>query len=267
MITPLMHVLSCLDKDYKVGPPVSILYLNKSDWELIVQEARRLGSFFEDENKIWISESPTGLRCVAPVQAVAGQSKSLNKYTSLLLTRIWQCYQVYQKELDTIAPTTEGEDLSTDAVVLRLEGNPRFIYTYVYNVMKTLSLSYGNRIAKLTTLLATLKSHTVVQSSEEMDAGLRERLEMQSYASYWRGMLLCDYVKYYGTVPEEFTSETLTLVKNELKDLGFYGFVNPLKMYQDFCSSRITRKVEVNIDETVVDFLTRIVRSGGVSVE
>ena len=49
MITPLMHILSCLDEEYKAGAPIGMLHLNRSDWDLIVTEAKRLGSIFSDE--------------------------------------------------------------------------------------------------------------------------------------------------------------------------------------------------------------------------
>lgn len=267
MITPVMHILSCLNESYSMDSPVDALYLGRTDWELIVSEAHRLGSFFNDENKIWITESPMGPRMVSEVQAVAGKSKSLNPYTALLLTRVWKCYEVYRKEIDTSNTGIFDDDLSTDAVVLRLEGNPRYIFVYVYNIMETPSLSYDAKIAKLKELLITIKNHSVIRDNEPRDAKLRRRLELHSMFSYWKAMLMSDYVHFYGTAPPSFTEETIDAIRSDMNDLGFYGFVNPLQMYQEFNNSRVARKVDVMIDDDVTIFLTKIVLSGGAVVE
>lgn len=267
MITPLMHILSCLTDSYSIEAPVSLLYLNRADWELIVSEAKRLGSYFDDENKIWIMPSQTGLPMVSEVQAVAGQSKSLNPYTALLLTRVWECFKVYIKELATMETEIVEDDLSVDAVVLRLEGNPKYIYMYVYNTMELPALSYEAKIAKLKELLLTIKSHTVIQSESTGSDKLLARFELQSRVSFWSGLLLSDYIRYYGTVPPKFDEHTIDVMKSEMKDLGFYGFVNPLVTYMHFSNSRVLRKIDVDISSDVVDFLTKVVKSGGASVE
>ncbi len=267
MITPVMHVLSCLNAKYEIEPPVDTLYLNKQDRELIIREAKRLATYFEDENKIWISESQTGLRMVSEVQVIAGKSQSLNPYTALLLTRIWKCYPMYLKEVDTVVADSSNDDLSTDAVVLRLEGNPRYIYVYVYNTMEASALSYEVKIGRLLELLLTIKSHSVIKDTTPRDTRLMGRMELHSMFSYWKGMLMSDYIDMYGEAPPEFTEDTIEVIRRELSDLGFYGFVNPLEMYQQFNSSRVSRKVEINIDDEVIAFLTKVVLSGGATIE
>lgn len=267
MITPLMHILSCLDEKYEVGSPVDTLYLSKSDRELIIKEACRLGSLFDDENKVWITNSNTGLPMVAEVQALAGSSKSISPYTALLLTRALSCFSTYTQEMDAVSAAVADDDLSTDAVVLRLEGNPRYIYVYVYNIMELPSLGYDAKIMRLKELLVTIQSHSVIKDTEPRDSRLRQRMELHSKLSYWKGVLMSDYVKYYGALPPKFSEGTIDCIRAELNDMGFYGFVNPLQMYQEFNSSRVSRKVDVNIDEDVVKFLTKVVLSGGATVE
>ena len=267
MITPLMHILSCLDEKYQVGPPVDILYLGKTDRELIIHEARRLGVILNDADKIMCSVSDTGLEMVAPQQEIAGSLKSINPYTGLLLTRVRSCLATYNRELDTVAPDVAEDDLSTDAVVLRLEGNARYAFVYVYKIMETPALSYDAKIAKLRELLLTIKSHSVVENNELKDGNLKRRLELHSMFNYWKGMLMSDYIRYYGVEAPTFDETTLKVMKSELNDLGFYGFVNPLAMYQEFNNSRVARKVEVNIDDSVVEYLSKIVLSGGGTVE
>lgn len=267
MFTPVMHILSCLDDKYEIGSPADILYLSKSDRELIIREACRLGKIFDDENKVWITNSNTGLPMVSEIQAIAGTSKQISPYTALLLTRIHECFPVYLQEIDTVSAAVAEDDLSTDAVVLRLEGNPRYVYVYVYNIMELPSLSYDVKIARLKELLVTIQSHSVIKDTEPRDSKLRERLELHSKFSYWKGMLMADYVKYYGVLPPPLGEGIVDTIRSELSDMGFYGFVDPLKMYQEFNSSRISRKVEVNIDESVIHFLTKVVLSGGATIE
>lgn len=267
MITPLMHILSCLDEKYQVGPPVDILYLGRTDRELIISEARRIGNIFDDADKIMFSMSDTGLEMVAQHQEIAGSLKAISPYTSLLLTRLRECLPTYKRELDTVAPDVAEDDLSTDAVVLRLEGNARYVYVYVYKIMETqAALTYDAKIAKIRELLLTIKSHSIVENNDLKDGHLKRRLELHSMFNYWKSMLMSDYIRYYGTEPPVFDEVVLKTMKAELNDLGFYGFVNPLVMYQEFNNSRVARKVEVNIDDSVVDYLTKVVLSGGGAV-
>ena len=263
MITPLMHILSCINEKYEMDAPLNILYLGNHDRDLIIKEAKRLSSIFSNENKIYMGESDIGVECVMESQEVAGEIISLSKYTALLLNRIAQCCKVYVNNLDVNTPTVREEDLSEDAVVLRLEVNPFFIYPYVFNVMETPSLTYNAKIAKLQELLNTINNHTVVQESDVISKDIYARLELHSKLSFWKGMLMSDYMRVYGEYPSEFTEDTVNVIRHELANLGFYGFINPLEMYFDFSKSRVTRKVSVDIDTDVVDFLVKVVRSGG----
>lgn len=266
MITPMMHILSSMDEKYRVGHPVNILYLNRDDRDLVISEAKNIGARLNNENKVWITDSPTGERMVADTQVVVDESVSLNPYTALLLTRVLECFKVYSQEVDETDVEEVNDDLSTDAVVLRLEGTPRYIYVFVYNVMETPSLSYDAKIAKLSELLHTLQTHSVVLNSEETDPRMRKtlnRMELHSKLSYWKRMLMQDYMRVYGTAPPGFTAETIEIIRRDLANMGFYGFVNPLQMYREFNTSRVSRKVSIDVEDFVMDFLTKVVRSGG----
>lgn len=261
-----MHILSSLDENYRVGHPVNILYLSRTDRDLVIGEAKRLGSMLNDENYIWLTESPTRHQVVAETQVVADEAKTISPYTALLLTRLHECFKVYGHTVDEDSAQAESDDLSTDAVVLRLEGTPKYVYVYVYNVMETPSLTYEAKIAKLQDLLNTLQTHSIVAATGDMDEKTKTmiaRLELHSTLHYWERMLMADYVRIFGTVPPPFTSETVETVRKELSDLGFYGFVNPMAMYHEFTSSRVARKVSVDVEPAVIEFLSKVVRSGG----
>lgn len=270
MITPLMHILSCLDKSYKLIAPLDIFYLNKSDRDLVVSEAKRLCDLILDDERYLSITSDTELPMLCSVQDIAGTAKQLHPYTVLLLMQIKSCAEHYLKESNMVDNDKVDDDLSTDGVILRLEGNPNYIYYYVYSIMELPSLNYESKIAKLAELLLTIRNHQVVIDNTNMGGDNKkaqeflQRLDTQSKLDYWRVLLYNEYIKYYGTVPQEFDESLLNRVKLELWDLGFYGFVNPLQMYNEFNEARMTRKVSVEIDPKVVEFLTRIVSSGGV---
>ena len=75
-----------------------------------------------------------------------------------------------------------------------------------------------------------------------------------------------DYMTQNAAILEPLTESRLEQVKCELKELGLYGFVNPLQMYRDFAGARVNRKSVVNIDGEVLNFLSKVIRSGGATI-
>ncbi len=261
MITPLMHVLSCLDENYEVDKPVDILHLSKSDRDVIIAEARSLCSTVLNPDIVCMMDDH-----VYPVQYSGDNSIDLNIYTVALLERIQQCARHYIEHLkDTGKRDSSDDDLSTQATILRLEGNPDHIYYYVYKVMETAALSYDAKIAKLSELLAMLNAHGGEKLGRAVkDSELPARLELHSQLGYWKAMLMSDIMRNTLEMPTvPFTKDTIGIMRGQLAELGIYGFVNPLKMYQDFSSSRVTRKVTVNIPDKVLIFLSKVVQAGG----
>lgn len=266
MITPLMHILSCLDENYEVGNPVNILYLSKSDRDTILAEARRLCGLVLDPEVIATMDGQ-----VFPVQYSGDNSITLSPYTVALLERIQSCATVYLDSLKDVGKgkTEDDDDLSTQATILRLEGNPDYIYYFVYKMMEAQALTYDVKIAKLAELLAMLNAHGGEKLGKAVeDTELPLRLELHSGIRYWKSMLMGDVMRRMHSVPPEpFTEKTIDVMRDQLKALGLYGFVNPLRMYRDFSSSRVERKSNVNIPDRVLIFLGKVVQSGGGRVQ
>lgn len=262
MITPLMHVLSCLDENFEVGRPVNILYLSKSDRDIILAEARRLCELVLDPDVIATSEGH-----VFPTQYSGDNSVSLNTYTVAFLERVQMCAKVYLEALkaDSKDESHDDEDLSTQATILRLEGNPDYIYYYVYKMMETHALSYDVKIAKLAELLTMLNAHGGEKLGKALeDTELPRRLELHSNLGYWKSMLMGDVMRRTQTLPsEQFTDGTIETIRAQISALGLYGFVNPLQMYRDFSGSRVECKSNVNVPDRVLIFLGKVVQSGG----
>lgn len=266
MITPLMHILSCLDKDYNITAPASILYLNAKDRQLISSEAKRLCKFVLDENKIFMTDSDFGDHVVSEYQQCVNDMITVDRYTALLLTRIRQCAEAYLKGVEVAEEAIEDDDLSADITILRLEGNPNYMYAFVFNTMRLPGIGYDAKIAKIAEVLETINQHAMTAQTTAVLDKNASRLEAQSDLAYWKGLLTADFVRIYGGKVPRFDMDTLENIKKELRSLGLYGFVNPLAMYTEFVSSRVSRKTSANISDSVIAFLTNIVLSGGGTV-
>lgn len=264
MITPLMHILSCLDDKYKAEHPVSIQYLSHADRSVIVNEALRICKLVQDPDAITMYDSKT----VYTTQYYGDQDFEINPYTAVLLERIQQCASVYVTAIESTGLNEEEEgdtDLSSQAVILRLEGNPGYIYSYVYKVMESKSRSYAHKITVLSDLLNTIASTiTSENTGSELPHSTLMKLQLQGSFNYWKAMLTADIVRHTAKLPEEeFTPKTIEVIRSDLRNLGIYGFVNPYKMYTDFNNSRVHRKTSNNINVNVINYLVRVIASGG----
>lgn len=261
---PFMHVLTCINKGYQIGSPISILDLSVEDRKTILHESSRLIDIMRNSDRILFTESDTGLRMVATSQVILSKIVSISPYTALLLTRFDSCIDTYIATVNAVSTEHEDNDNAhNDAVVLRLEGNPSYIYTFVYKLYSNRGVSYESKLRKMVELLNLLRTSTVVS---EIDTTQMSRLEMQANVSYWKEMLMGDYMKYYGTLPPKFDADTLKTISEELNSLGFYGFVNPFKISSQLLSSRVGSKTSTNIEDWVIEFIEDVVKSGGVAI-
>ena len=262
MITPLMLVLSCIKEDFGYDNPVDIMYLSRSDRNLLQSEIARLREIVFDEENILMTEDRNGNAVCDTVQVRNGAIVEILPETAILLTRIRECMDVYSAE----SKVQVGEDdvLDTDAVVLRLEGNPKYVYIYTYEVMENPSLNYDAKISRLSELYSVIVGHTTVSSGESEKQSLSmKRRELHSSFNFWQRLIMHDYMTQNAAVIQPMDEARLARVKEELHSLGLYGFVNPLQMYSDFAGARVNRKSVVNIDSEVLDFLYKVIRSGG----
>lgn len=263
MITPLMLILSSLNEKYEMDKPVNILYLSKSDRDIILSEANRICELVLDPMVIATMDGH-----VFPTQISGDNSITLNPYTVAFLERVQACARVYQEQIRVKVKDEVDEnddDLSTQTTVLRLEGRHDYIYFHVYRVMESPSLSYDTKIAKLAELLAMLNAHGGEKLGRVAeDTAFPRRLELHSNIGYWKSMLMGDVMRRTHSMPEEdFTEKTVEIIRKQIEALGLYGFVNPLQMYRDFSSARVGSKTNVNIPDWVLVFLGKVVQSGG----
>lgn len=261
LITPVMFLLSGITKDFGYDHPVDIMYLNMSDRALILREVERLGKNVSDDDMTLTTTDVLGNEVVDTSQLCAGEIIDISLPTAVILTRLRQAYASYKNTAITSVET--GSDLDTDTVLLRLEGNPKYVYTYVYEMMENRSLDYDDKIAKIFELYSSIMGYMENVGNNNNDFLVR-RLEEQGSLAFWQRLITVDCVRRTGTIPSAVTEETISKTKEELNKLGYYGFVNPWKMYSEFVTSRINRKVELNINAEVIDYLETVVKSGGV---
>lgn len=268
MVQPLMLLLSSITKDFTYDHPVDIMYMNRSDRTTVLHEADRLGRLACNDDLILMGEDIYGNPIVDDGQ-ISGGTKivQISPATQMLLTRIREAYGVFRKYSASSGDAdSESTDLGADSVILRLEGNPRFVYVYVYSIMESKGLEYTTKIRKIAEVYNAIVGHSQLTIGGEDTQFLLNRFELHSTSQFWCSMLTADLMAHGGGIVSPVTEKDLEVAKKELRDLGFYGFVNPYKMYTEFVSSRVNRKLDVNVQPEVIEFLRKVVKSGGISV-
>lgn len=281
-----MYILSGYNKSFQYEEPISLSYLRLDDENAILSSVSQIKEIIDTlslNDEYWYL-SRAGVKQITRIDVV--QTRGYSEYTIALLNRVRDAFasgKLYdqQDKANTL-------DLSLDMkqLLYRLEGNPDFIYRYVYNTFKThqeneQSKGKGSRkeriidnsIEKLTELYQIIMQssgeYNLTPQDEQEDAKRIERLQLHSDFSYWHRMLLNDHIRYFDSfyydkynLPET-QEDLIKTIRKDLKDLGIVGFVNPIQMYEEFKSSRVERKLGVQIDSDVKEFLRTTILSGG----
>lgn len=266
MITPLMYLLSGINQEFIYDHPVDIMYLDREDRTIVLSEATRLGTMVNDPEQIVLTEDLFGQTIVDNVQNVGDRMVEINMATAIVLNRVREAYLMLQKDAEDALTSDQGDDLSADVAVLRLEGNPRYVYIYVYDVMRSRGMTYKEKILHIAELYSTILGSVKTTLDTTKQNFLYQRLELQSTFQFWRGLVMSDMMRHGLGAEVTVTNEDIAVVQQELSNLGFYGFVNPFKMYNDFAGARVTRKVTANISPDVITFLEKVIASGGVQI-
>lgn len=263
MITPLMLLLSMYDGTSYDKRIIDLGPLNKSDRNVILAETKRLCGLSLDPELILMTEDCFGNPMVDPEPFINGQFCKLSYPTVIILEHIREAAKIFQKSFSDYDASSDVTDLSDDNIVLRIEGNPKFVYVFVRDIMESVGMSYSEKISRLASIYRTIEDNSVYGSEETVNSAFVNRLELQSNLSFWQRVIIAGMSRHgLGDITVVKHSD-IEIIKRELCDLGFYGFVNPLEMYKSFSGSRITRKVSVDIDESARTFLYKIIRSGG----
>lgn len=267
MITPLNYLLSGYNESFEYDVPIEIsAYMSDRDCDFIKGEVSRLENRVKRD--VSMATRSDGSSFVDRTQLVNGEVKDIHPYTALLLERIVRAVEPYKDSTRIRGSNDTAIDMHSNNIVMHIEGNPNFVYTFVYTTMMDKTLRYKKRIEKINDIRDLIVNYGERASGgrtvEDDKSASMGRMRLHSHKNYWKSMLIFDYYRIYGVRGPEFGDEVFDIMHDEAKEMGFPGFVNPLKMYMDFVSSRVSRKTDLSIDGEVVRFLERVVKSGGV---
>ena len=264
MITPLMLILSSINDKLEFDRPVNIDYMANNDRTLLNSEIERHGRLLFNPDVVVTEDDIRGVEVVSTTQVINDSVVEIHPATAIILTRLREGYTVYKRRTSlTESASSAVDDLSVESAVLHIEGNPKYAYIFVHTIMESKGMDYDSKIQKIANLYKLLQSHSVDTSDDTHTIFLSERLKLQSDIAFWTRLIHTDWMRQRAELPPKVDEKLLATVRQELQDMGFYGFTNPWKMYTDFHGSRMTRKAVVHVDESVEVYLSKVVRSGG----
>lgn len=255
MILPVMILLASAE-----GESFDISFLSDSDCGLIEQEIDRLGSVLNSDILATDTDG-SFLTC----QEVGAELVEMNPYTILILERLRTGYQNWSKYKNRTMFSEESvQDLSCEEVISSIEYSASFAQIYVYRLMKS-NLSFRNKIEEINRVLNIIKKNSNKSSTyADIQGKDKTKLYHMSKVSHWQEILYGDYSSRFKGCPPFITEDTLTKVSDELRQLGIYGFENPINLYTSFASSRLLRKVTATVDSSVITYLQNCVIGGGI---
>lgn len=207
-------------------------------------------------------------------ELVAFESQYINdnqieilKETAILLTRIYRAYVFWNKNTSSFMNFKKDEnviDLSEDAILNKIENFPYSIYSIVYNILsstKELPITLAlKRVDNIRKKLIQYQGQTKIDKSPYF----QEKLNILSDMSFWKSLIYSDYLRIYMKNPPKLTLKKMDQISSELKLFGISGFNPPCDIDQSF--SNISRKASIDVDDRIIIFLEKIVRSGGINI-
>lgn len=262
MFHPTMLLLCSLNIDtFSCTDRIDYSFLTKDKEQIITKELGSLCSFLLSDNILLTNVN--GYEIPMLTQFSNYKQITISKYTALVLQRLREAASVFKG-----LHTQSYDDISDDLLITKIEAIPNSIYSIVYNILSKESPNSRNNKVGIQKLNELRKKILLYRDKEvpSNDNKLLSKIYDLSSIGYWRTLLYHDYIKYYQDVPDAITPNTLEEIKCQLELLDIYGFVPPKQVVQAYASTEVNRKISVTIDDSVIDFLTKIVRSGGVEV-
>ena len=272
MITPVMLMLSSISSDLSYTQPVNTMYLNQDDYDIIMSEVQRLTSilrnpsrvspllseYTEEENNLYSSGAYVPEWRPSTEQMIHYEYKTIHPGTWVILNRLYHCSKLFEER------NVSYVSFDTETILLNLESNPDYIYSYILKVMRSTNWDYPYKMSMFADLYSKIQM-SIQDESSTID-GTVHRLKQMSELKFYQKLIYTDYLTAFGQFPPPITLSDLYVIRDELKELGLYGFCNPLELYNQFALSRVQRKTKVNISSDIVDLIRKILLSGGVTV-
>lgn len=263
MFHPTMLMLCTINIDtFKCQDEVDYTYLQQSKEQILTREVDALcNRILSDEFLFTVCN---GMEIAMTTQFVGTKQVKISRYTALILTRLKEAAQFLKKNMTG----SEYDDISDDITISRIEAIPNSIYSTVYNILSNESAAARASkvgIRKLNEIRKKILLHKDKEAAT-ISQGFLQKIKDISTVGFWRVLLYHDYLKVYDSMPAPITCETLNNIKRELQSLDIYGFVPPDKVVETYKTTSVSRKLNIQVDDFVISYLTEIVRSGGVEV-
>ena len=263
MFHPTMLMLCTLNIDtFKCQDNVDYTYLQQSKEQILTREIDNLcDRLLSDE---FLYSMHQGYEIAMTTQFVGDKQINISRYTAIVLTRLHEA-AIFLKR-NTI--DSDYDDISDDIMISRIEAIPNSIYGIVYNLLANESAvaraSKGgiNKLNEIRKKILLYRDKNVADISPDF----LQKINDISTIGFWRTLLYHDFLLYYDTEPTAVTEEVMEQIKTELESLEIFGFVPPKKVMEVYQTTTVSRKLSVSVDDFVLEFLTEIVRSGGVEV-
>lgn len=261
MFHPTTILFACYNMNTSAFEDINISFLSEKDRNVLNAEIDRLHSVLSEDNIFY--EDFNGIKVASTTQYTLMGQVDISKETALILTKLAQACSFWK---DNHNKLSIKEDISSDMLLTKIDAFPTSIYRIVYNLLygeKTTRKSKG--LLKLNELLQKIMVYNN-QAQADITGDMLEKIEELSTMSFWRTLLSMEYMKCYSELPPNITINTMNTIKKELAYFDIHGFVPPNKVYDAFHTVMEYRKSTINISEDIVDFLSKIVRSGGINL-
>lgn len=263
MFHPTMLMLCTLNIDtFKCQDEVDYTYLQQSKEQILTREIDNLcDRMLSDE---FLFSVQNGNEIAMTTQFIGTKQVKISTYTALILTRLREAAIFLKNNMSG----SNYDDISDDIMISRIEAIPNSIYSIVYNILSNESAAARaskSGIHKLNEIRKKILLYRK-KDSATISPTFLQKIKDISTVGFWRTLLYHDFLVYYNSEPTAVTEEVLQQIKQELESLEIYGFVPPQKVMDIYKSTSVSRKLSINVDDFVIEFLTEIVRSGGVEV-
>ena len=227
-------------------------------------------------------DTVNGCRVVSPYQYKPGTAITLEPCTIALMTRIFNACLALRKQewhmkkfgTGSLIETLSAEVIDLDTELLYLEGRSEHIYSFICRAMQAAKAiepdanrAYHNGLMKIKELRQRIYDRNNGQPGlEDKLSGNpnQQRMHEQANEAFWTIMLTKDWLSYGFELDKPFDKKDLEQAKQQLTEFGIFGFVNPVKTFNDFNSAVLRHKVAVDIKPETIEFLDKVLRSGGV---
>lgn len=263
MLHPTTILFACYNSNTSTFEHIDISFLNERDSNIINAEINRMASVLSEDNIFY--EDMDGIQVASTTQYTLTGQIDISRETALVMTKLAQACSFW-KTFSNKSPIKE--DISSDMLLMKIDAFPSSVYRIVYDLLYGERISSKARSKGIQKLYELLKKINLYNNKEEagITGDILHRIEKLSSMAFWRELLSIEYMRCYKELPPVITLDTMNTIKKELKHFDIYGFVPPNKVYEAFRTVEDYRKNTIHISDDIVDFLMKIVRSGGIRI-